>query len=702
MERAIEKDRKMSEIKVLSKEVSELIAAGEVIDRPASIIKELLENAIDAGANVITVEIKNGGRTYIRVTDNGKGISKDDLPIAFLRHATSKISVKNDLDSIMTLGFRGEALASICAVSKVDVLTKRPEEDYGTHYVIEGAVEKTCEECGCPDGTTFVVRDIFYNVPARLKFLKKDVSEGNFAADLVTKLTLSHPEISFKFIRDNKVEILTAGDGKIYSAVYSVYGRDFANSMLEVDYTWQGMHITGFTVKPLSAKPNRRFQNFFVNKRYVKSRACAAALEEAYRNLLMTGKFPACVLYIDIPPNTIDVNVHPTKIEVRFSDEKLMHEAVFFAVKNSLMKNDRPNEMHLENKRNFTDRELFDIPKKDNSVQLKFAMEDNSQKPAVQKTEIPVPKPQADKVYDNSYSYQKPAPTLKTVESRSITPEEKEKLSGSDDMFLASLEQPAKKETAVTELSGPEPKPHKVTVEEINKAISEIPLPEEPEEQSGEAFKFIDAQSFTKKKPVSVIVEEKEPEKPKPVVVGELFKTYVVAQVGDEMILMDKHAAHERYIFERIKSDAEQLETQMFLEPIMVLLSYDEYDALTANLDKVSQLGFEIEPDVAPTVAVKGVPIILGDDNPADIISELAKNFIENKLNPQIELFDDLYHSIACKAAIKANDTNSGIELQALVNAVYGQENIRYCPHGRPVMITLTKRDIEKQFRRVL
>ena len=247
--------------------------------------------------------------------------------------------------------------------------------------------------------------------------------------------------------------------------------------------------------------------------------------------------------------------------------------------------------------------------------------------------------------------------------------EEKEKLSGSDDMFLASLEQPAKKETAVTAISGPEPKPHKVTVEEINKAISEIPLPEEPEEQSGEAFKFIDAQSFTKKKPVSVIVEEKEPEKPKPVVVGELFKTYVVAQVGDEMILMDKHAAHERYIFERIKSDAEQLETQMFLEPIMVLLSYDEYDALTANLDKVSQLGFEIEPDVAPTVAVKGVPIILGDDNPADIISELAKNFIENKLNPQIELFDDLYHSIACKAAIKANDTNSGIELQALVNA---------------------------------
>ena len=692
----------MGRINVLDKHTAELIAAGEVVERPSSVVKELLENSIDAGATQITVEIMHGGIDYLRITDNGCGILKEDVRNAFKRNATSKISVDSDLEKIGTLGFRGEALASISSVSKVQLITKAKEENIGSAYEIDGGEEISFDDAGCPDGTTFIMRNLFYNVPARYKFLKKDVAEGNAVASVIDKIALSHPEIAITFIRDNKRVLKTAGDGKLMSSIYAVYGRDFANSMLEVDYTWQGMHITGFTVKPLSAKPNRRFQNFFVNKRYVKSRACAAALEEAYRNLLMTGKFPACVLYIDIPPNTIDVNVHPTKIEVRFSDEKLMHEAVFFAVKNSLMKNDRPNEMHLENKRNFTDRELFDIPKKDNSVQLKFAMEDNSQKPVASKAEIPATKPQTEKQYENSYSYQKPAPTLKTVESRSITEEEKEKLSGSDDMFLASLEQPAKRETAVTELSGPEPKPHKVTVEEINKAISEIPLPEEPEEQSGEAFKFIDAQSFTKKKPVSVIVEEKEPEKPKPVVVGELFKTYVVAQVGDEMILMDKHAAHERYIFERIKSDAEQLETQMFLEPIMVLLSYDEYDALTANLDKVSQLGFEIEPDVAPTVAVKGVPIILGDDNPADIISELAKNFIENKLNPQIELFDDLYHSIACKAAIKANDTNSGIELQALVNAVYGQENIRYCPHGRPVMITLTKRDIEKQFRRVL
>lgn len=691
----------MSEIKVLSKEVSELIAAGEVIDRPASIVKELLENAIDAGANVITVEIKNGGRTYIRVTDNGKGISSDDLPTAFLRHATSKISRKNDLDSIMTLGFRGEALASICAVAKVEVLTKRLEDSYGSHFVIEGAQQKCCEQCGCPDGTTFVVRDIFYNVPARLKFLKKDSSEGNHVAELVTKLTLSHPEISFKFIRDNRVETLTAGDGKIYSAVYSVYGREFANSLLSVDYTWQNIHVGGFTVKPLCSKPNRKFQNFFVNRRYVKSKACAAALEEAYRNVIMTGKFPACVLYIDIPPNTIDVNVHPTKIEVRFSDEKLMHEAVYFAVKNALMERDEPNRMSLEKRKNFTHHELFDFPKEDKSVQMQFSVEDtygraaesavNSQKNVYAEDEvsyssnIPIPEePPEVKAF---------SPVVTRVENLPVSEEDRK---SGEDLFLAALNDPQPARSH----SGSE-KPHeKITVEEINRIVGEIPIPEEPDPEEKQGYQFIDKNSFVKR---SVVVEKSlEPEKPKPVVIGELFKTYVVAQCGDEMLLMDKHAAHERYIFERIKNDASELETQMLLEPVMVLLSYDEFDALSANTETVRKLGFEIEPDVAPTVAVKGVPIILGEDNPTDIVSDLAKNFIDSKLDPQLEIFDDLYHSIACKAAIKANDKNDILELQALLNAVYGNENIRYCPHGRPVLITLSKKDIEKQFKRVL
>ncbi|ADU22487.1 DNA mismatch repair endonuclease MutL [Ruminococcus albus] len=693
----------MSEIRVLSREVSELIAAGEVIDRPASVIKELLENAIDAGATVITVEIKNGGRTYMRVTDNGKGLAPDDLPIAFLRHATSKISQKDDLDSIMTLGFRGEALASICAVAKVDVMTKRREDSYGTHYAIEGAEEKISEQCGCPDGTTFIVRDIFYNVPARLKFLKKDSSEANHVADLVTKLTLSHPDISFKLIRDNKNEIITAGDGKIYSSVYSVYGREFANSLIEVDHTWQGIHVYGYTVKPLSAKPNRKFQNFFVNSRFVRSKACAAAIEEAYRNNIMVGKFPACVLYIDVPPNTIDVNVHPTKIEVRFSDEKLIHEAVFFAVKNALMEKDEPGELVLNDSRNFTDHELFDFPPEDKSVQLEFSVEEetlpeadkilnqmsavesenrsvNATEPVVD-DERPLPEPPEKRPFE---------PKITKVEN---IPIDEDKRKSGEDLFLAELAEPS-----------PVPVPkiqEKITVEEINKVLQEIPLPEVPaEEEKDDDFHYINDRSFIR----SVVREvKKEPEKPKPIVVGELFRTYVVAQVGDEMLLMDKHAAHERYIFEKIKNDISELETQMLLEPVMVMLSYDEFDALAANLDKLSRLGFEIEPDVAPTVAVKGVPIILGDsENPTDIVTELARNFIQCRNNPQLEVFDDLYHSIACKAAIKANDNNSTIELQALLNAVYGNENIRYCPHGRPVIITLSKKDIEKQFRRLV
>ena len=668
----------MSEIKVLSKEVSELIAAGEVIDRPASVVKELLENAVDAGANVITVEIKNGGRTYLRVTDNGKGISAEDLPTAFLRHATSKIADKDDLEKILTLGFSGEALASICAVARVNVLTKRAGDDLGTHYEIEGGEEKVNEQSGCPDGTTFVVRDLFYNVPARLKFLKKDTTEGNYVAEIVTKLTLSHPEISFKFIRDNKVELLSAGDGKTYSAVYSVFGREFASSLVPVDYTWKGIHIGGFTVRPLESKSNRKFQNFFVNSRYIKSLACSCALEDAYRNQIMVGKFPACVLYIDIAPDTVDVNVHPTKIQVRFSNESLMHEAVYYAVKDALFKNDKPNEIKFENKRNFTDKELYSVAP-DPGVQMKFAEPVPVSQPTPPvKSVVPV-QPQ-----QNSY-----VPNPETVtESVKSMPETTYAQTVSQP---AAPVQPVKQEPVVNPQS-------RLTVEEVNRIVSEIPLPKD--EDDGK-FKYIADKSFEKKQEQPVVVED-HAEKPRPIVVGELFRTFVVAQCGDEMILMDKHAAHERYIFERIKDDKNQLDPQMLLEPVMVVLAYDEYDALSQNVEKVRELGFEIEPDVAPTIAVKGVPIILGDENPSEVISDLAKNFIANKLDPQIELFDDLYHSLACKAAIKAHDKSSIVELQALLDKVYDNDDIRYCPHGRPVMIKLTKREIEKQFKRIV
>lgn len=656
----------MSEIKVLSKEVSELIAAGEVIDRPASIIKELLENAIDAGANVITIEIKNGGRTYIRVTDNGRGISERDIATAFLRHATSKISDKDDLESILTLGFRGEALASISAVAKVEVLSKMVNEEYGTHYVIEGSEEKLCEKSGCPNGTTFVVKDVFYNVPARLKFLKKDTTEANYVANYVTKIALSHPEISFKFIRDNKTELLTAGDGKLYSAIYAVFGREFANTLIPVEYESNEINISGYISKPLQSKNNRKFQNFFVNGRYIKSATCSTALEEAYKNNIMTGRFPASVLNITVLPNVVDVNVHPTKIEVRFSDNRLIYEAVYFAVKNSLLNNDKPNEMTLEKKRNFTDKQLYEFPyDAQSNPQLHFEEKTFNNK----NDNIPIIKSKQQKVEE------KP----EVVVPKRFVENKTENNSAKNDFKAAesSNENQHKAPTSMT--SAPE-----TNIETEN--LSD--------------FKYIHKNDFNHKE--SVVVEEAEEEKIKPVVVGELFKTYIVAQAGDDMLLFDKHAAHERYLFEKIKNDANQLDTQMLLEPVMVLLSYDEYDALVSNLEKTATLGFAIEPDVAPTVAVKGVPIVLADENPTEIVTELSHNFLDYKVNPQLDIFDEMFHSIACKAAIKANDLSGKFELQALVNEVYNDNNIKYCPHGRPVMIKLSKKDIEKQFKRIV
>ena len=328
----------MPSINVLSREISELIAAGEVIERPSSVIKELIENSIDAGSEHITVEIKHGGTTFIRIADDGCGIAYEDVPKAFLRHATSKIKDADDLNSILTLGFRGEALASVCAVSRTDIMTKQAEDELGTHYTIEGSEEKLYEQTGCPDGTTIIIRDLFYNVPARQKFMKKDAVEGNMVAGIVNKIAMSHPEIAFKFIRDNKLEFSTAGDGKMYSAMFAVYGRTFAGDMIPVDYEQDGIRVSGFTVKPLYSKANRSFQNFFVNDRFVKSQVCASAVEEAYKGTIMTGKFPACVLKLEIAPDTIDVNVHPAKLEIRFSDERPVYDCLFFAIKSALMK----------------------------------------------------------------------------------------------------------------------------------------------------------------------------------------------------------------------------------------------------------------------------------------------------------------------------------------------------------------------------
>lgn len=636
----------INQINVLSKEISELIAAGEVIDRPSSVIKELLENSIDSGASNITVEIKNGGTSYMRITDNGSGIDEADVPLAFLRNATSKIHSKDDLDSIMSLGFRGEALASVSAISRVDMISKKIGEQYGTHYIIEGSEEKLLEKSGCPEGTTIVIRDIFYNVPARLKFLKKDVTEGNSISAIVNKLALSHPEISIKFIRDNKQELFTAGDGKLYSAIYSVFGKVFAQSLIAVDYTFNNITVKGYTIKPLSSRANRSLQSFFINNRYVKSVTCTVALDEAYRNSIMIGKFPACVLNLDIPPNIVDVNVHPAKIEVRFSNEKMIFDSVFFAIKNALLSNDTLNELKINDNKNFTKHELYHMPPVEQEPinQLEFNMH-------------------------NLTLNSKKADYFKSSNETSFVA--KENINNNiDDIDINIV---------------------------IEKNIQEF-----TETSKISEFKYLNTNAFIKKEEI----KQSNPQSatlisPKIIVIGEAFSTYIIAQINDEILLVDKHAAHERYIFEQIKADKENLDSQIFLVPVSITLSFEEYDALMTNLNKINQLGFIIESNDAPIINVLGVPIIINEINPNDIIPELAKNFLDYNENPSLEIIEELYHSIACKKAIKANDKSNILELQALVESVYDKDNIKYCPHGRPIFIKLTKKEIEKQFKRI-
>ncbi len=654
----------MGQIKVLSKEISELIAAGEVIERPSSVIKELVENSIDADATAITVEIKNGGRTYMRISDNGKGMSTEDVSLAFVRHATSKISTQDDLNSIFTLGFRGEALASISAVSKTDVLTKRADDEYGTHYSIEGSVEKVCESAGCPDGTTIIIRDLFYNVPARLKFLKKDVTESNNISAIVSRLALSHPEISFKLIKDNKTELVTSGDGKLYSAIYSVFGREFANTLLPVSYKMNSLEVEGYISNPLNSRANRSMQNFFINNRYVKSITCMVALEEAYKNSIMTGKFPACVLNIKLSPSFVDVNVHPAKTEIRFSDEKLIYELMYFAVKNALLANDKPQQMTLETKKPVISQStLYQVP-----------MDEVSKNQTVM-----------------TFKPQQNQPSLSTVKS--------------EDRYESVISAPEKKESEVITKNNAAESPKAVYTPEVKKAVmvTEAVKPKIEDTQLKE-FKYINQQSFVKKEeadePIGVIEEKIEP-KPQLTVIGEVFSTYIVVECGEDMYLIDKHATHERILFEKLKKE-ESLTAQMLLVPETVLMSFEEYDVLINNAHKLNDFGFIIKPDVAPNVIVEALPGALVDVEISEMLAELAENLKDCKENPMVSHQDELFHSIACRAAVKAHDKSTSAELEELARTAIFDDTIRYCPHGRPVLIKLSKREIEKQFKRIV
>ncbi len=670
----------MAQISVLSKEISELIAAGEVIERPASVIKEVVENAIDADAKHITVEIKRGGTTYMRITDDGCGMHPEDVPTAFLRHATSKISAKDDLDSIYTLGFRGEALASISAVARVSLLTKRREDAYGTRYDINGSVpDGEPEQTGCPNGTTIIIRDLFYNVPVRQRFMKKDVSEANAVSQIVQRIALSHPDIAFQMIRDNRMEFCTDGSGDLYAAIYAIYGKEFAHDMVPVEYDDGYITVSGYTCKPLYAKSSRSFQNFFINGRYVRSRVCSAAVENAYENLIMTGKFPSCVLMLSMNASDLDVNVHPTKAEVRFTNEKNVTDGIYFGIKNALMQSGLIYEFQIHRPKPVTDW-TAPIPEEPVYTQQKLpetGFSGKSFEEYISDSEaVPAPPSKASTGRDITIS--SPVTYGDTVTSRTVQEDiyvDVSQFDGIDDtVYLDVSEKPAYEEKVQIPVSVP------------MQEAENVPEPETHTET--EAKNEAEA-------------EEKPAEKAEVRVIGELFRNYIIAEAEGKMVIFDKHAAHERVLFEKLKAGISDNSRQMLMTPVRILMGADESNALMNNSEILHSMGFSFGFGELPYVNVTGIPTFAQELDLEEIVTEIARNLVMGKSNPQPEYLDDTLHTIACKAAIKANDKNDLSELQKLAEEVYNDERIRHCPHGRPVMFVLTKYELEKQFRRV-
>ncbi len=623
----------MPKINLLDKQVSELIAAGEVVERPASVIKELVENSIDAGSTIITVEIKNGGISYMRITDNGCGISEQDVPTAFLRHATSKIQTSDDLNSIATLGFRGEALAAVSSVSRVEMLTKTPDSQSGTYYKIEGGIETEISPIGCPDGTTIIIKDLFYNTPARMKFLKKDVSEANACAAVIDRIALSHPEISFKFIRDGKQILSTNGDNNLKNTVYSVLGREFSNSLIDVNGENLGIGVTGLICKPFTCKATRNSQYTYLNGRLVRSGTVVAAVEQAYKNSAMVGKFPAFVLNLSVPFETVDVNVHPAKTEVRFSDEKRVFDCVYAAVKNALSGGDTRPEVKIPTP-------TFNKFERMTTQEFKQTVLETEIKPKIENPVI------AEKTFSDN--------------SKTVT-------------FKSPVNLDFAKPSVFVDLNNP------------SKPIEKIPQPIKVEPQSV-------------KNEDSVLIDKTE-EVVDVLVIGEAFSTYIVAQMGDSVFMIDKHAAHERILFNQLKT-TRKIEVQALLTAVTVSLNKEEYNAVINNTDLLLECGFEVEDFGNSTVAVRAVPSTLVKEDLNLTISEIAESLLKSG-KVQIGFEEDLFHTVACKAAIKAGTKISSLEMQKLAEKVLRTKEIMYCPHGRPVAFEIKRRELEKMFGRI-
>lgn len=641
----------MADIKLLPKEIAELIAAGEVVERPASVIKELVENSIDAGADKITVEIQRGGISFMRVTDNGCGIKHNQVRTAFLRHATSKIKNENDLYGISTLGFRGEALASISAVARVEMLTKTADSDTGSRYVIEGGVETAFEEIGCPDGTTIIIRDLFYNTPARMKFLKKDASETAAVAAVLDAIAMSHPEIAVRFIKDSKSVLATSGDGKLSSAIYSVLGREFSSGLIPADSTTAGIRVSGMISKPVYCRPTRSAQYFFLNNRFIRSGVVAKALDQAYKNTVMVGKFPACVLNIEIPFDRVDVNVHPAKTEVRFSDEKLVFEAVYYAVKNALVSGDSRPQLSLDTKPAKKEAEPF----------ARMSTEEYRKLANLPRSETPT---KAEQVYNIGG-------VSKTSAQSTALKDFSRPLVSNETVKISFEEQPQKEET---------PKSQPIHTKPVKKAYEQILRVVLDDETKFENTSFIENDDIEFK------------------YIGEAFRTYIIVQKKGSIWFIDKHAAHERLLYNKLKEEG-VTEVQTLLSPVSVTLSREEHRAVLDNIELLKKSGFEVEEFGTVSVLVRAVPASLVKCDVMFLMCDIAANLVKFG-KAETDILDDLYHNIACRSAVKGGNQQSDTELEEFARKVLSDNSIMYCPHGRPVAFQLKKSELEKQFGR--
>ena len=663
----------MAVINILDKQTAELIAAGEVVERPSSVVKELVENSIDAGAKNILVDIERGGIKKILVQDDGSGIDSEYVKTAFIRHATSKISTKDDLDSIASLGFRGEALASIASVSHLTLITKTEMQDFAIEIKLSGGEETSFEVKPFVTGSRFIVRDLFYNTPARMKFLKKDATEAGYIQDILTNLALSKPDISFTFVKDGKEIFHTIGDGNLLNTIASLFSTEFAGSVTEVDYSDDKYRITGYVTYPHASRQSRNMQYSFINSRFVKNKTIIASVENAYKGTVMVGKFPGYVLNIEMPYDAVDVNVHPAKTEVRFANEGEMFSTVYRAVKMAISTDVTLKQFSFKQKTVF---DIEETPVKQQSFTYNIVDESVKKQENIK--------------YDNfsiNISAQNQEKSDKYIE-KYIIPQMKAEQNSSDDIYFESSRFV----------------PYTSHISQIGRYTLDT---KEDNNVSPKENCKNDSFSLTEKTEILIDVENKKSgnidfisaNEEQINILGEVFSTYIMCQVGEEIVVIDKHAAHERILYEQLKNNIKS-EKQMLLVPATVKLSAEEKDAILENLQLLDEQGFEIEEFGENGVIVRAIPMYITSEDPAELVSEIAFNLSNGQKAELSEKIDWIFHSVACRSAIKAGDKAEINQLKQLVADIRQKKIPLYCPHGRPVIITITKKELEKQFGR--